>query len=58
MRGWRILVAGLPLVADVTLSPGAGTNDSLTPEGNALAGEAWAEKEARAQAEGRYAALI
>lgn len=52
------LVAEQPLVAEVTLAPGAGTNTSLTPEGNALAGEVWAEEEARAKAEGRYAALI
>lgn len=52
------LVGGRPLVAEVTLAPGAGTFTSLLPEGNAALGAVWAAEEARARAEGRFAALV
>lgn len=52
------LVEGRPLVCEVTLAPGAGTFASLRPEGDEAVGAVWAEEEARARAEGRFAALV
>jgi hypothetical protein len=52
------LVEGRALVGEVTLSPGAGVFDTLSAEGNEALGAVWAEEEARARAEGRFAALL
>jgi hypothetical protein len=52
------IVAGRPLVSEVTLAPGAGTFPSMLPEGDEAVGAVWAEEEARARAEGRFARLV